>query len=100
MATLHESCAGLALVALTVAVLPDGFGAVEPTVNRRLTNRVVPAGSVVGTAVELHEMVVPLCVQPVVVPAPICSVQPVAGIASVSVTLVAVALPMLAYWMT
>jgi len=84
---------------LAVAVFTEGLGAVAPTAKRRLTERVTPAGSVVGTAVALQLTVVPVWVQPVVVPAPICSVKPV-GTTSVRVTPVASALPMFAYWMT
>src|ERR1043166_5951324 len=92
-------CADAVPVALTVAVFVDcGAGAVEPTAKRSVTERVVPAGSVVGTAVELQLIVVPDCVHPVVVGAPSCSVKPVAGRASVSVTPVASALPMFEYW--
>src|SRR4051812_5372489 len=93
-------CAEGMPVELTVAVFVDvGVGAVAPTAKRRLTKRVVPAGSVVGTAAALHDTVVPACVQPVVVPAPICRVKPVLGTMSVSVTLVASPLPVFAYWM-
>ena len=88
----------VALLALIVAVFSDDAGAVTPTVKRSVTGTVVPAVSVLLKVHVTKPPAPPACVQPAVVGAPGTSVKP-AGTLSVSVVMLAFALPALAYSM-